>query len=218
MEKELFEKEFSESLNRNFGKYSAYFKYQIKVFFPLGTSIFQVTKCLILELHFGTITLANNILERLLKLALHYKEVGLQPIPFENWNLVHEVVADKKYGSLPLGNSIEQCRKENLITDAEKDILFKTIRDLMRNGFSHADASKFLINVPDTMPFLQTTFSNPNDSQLVDFNATKVIPSMQSVLIEDFARINAAKVWSPDYHLLLFLLLTRLPIPFAPIP
>jgi len=145
MEKIMFENNFKECLDKNYVKYSKYFDYKFIIFFELRTSIFEVTKCLILELDKATITLTNNILERLLKLALIYKEVGIKSIPIEKWNSVFEG-PNRKYSSSSLSNSIEQCKKQSLITQLEKDFLFNTIREVMRNGFSHADVYLTPIN------------------------------------------------------------------------
>jgi len=200
MQKTEFEHNFLDSLNRNFDKYANYLEFNYQVFFELRPLVFQVTKCLILELDFATITLTNNILERLLKLALISKSVGIRPIPTESWNLVFDI-ADKKYGTISLGNAIELCKKENLITDVQKDVLFDTVRELMRNGFSHADASKVLKNLPNEMSLYQFSFSNASDLKEVKLNPKTVTP-LQSIQIENFAKINGANYFDYVFKLI----------------
>ena len=201
MDKSLFERNFNELLDKNFEKFSKYFDYELKVFFELRTSIFQINKCLILELDKAAITLTNNLLEQLLKLALTNDEVGLGSIPVEEWDAVFGET-ERKYGSLPLANSIEQCKKRNIITQAEKDYLFNTVRELMRNGFSHADSSKILESVPDKLTGFMASFSGPLELKQVQFNQ-KVFPALKAFLIDDFAKKNAAKYFEFVFELIL---------------
>jgi len=188
MDKVIFERNFQECLDKNYLKYSKYLDYNFKIFFELQTSIFELTKCLILELDKATITLTNYLLERLLKLALVHKEIGIGSIPIEKWNTVFEGPS-QKYGSLSLGNSIESCLKLNLITQAEKDFLFNKVRELMRNGFSHADSEKILKDIPEITVGFYASFSNPQEIKRVDLNQ-KTISPLQAVQIDNFAKEN----------------------------
>jgi hypothetical protein len=200
MEKDIFEKSFIENLNKNFDECVKYFDFEYKHFFDFRTVIFQVTKCLILELDFATITLTNHILERLLKQALISKVVGIKPIPTELWNSIFEGPT-KLYSSISLGNSIEFCKKEGLITDLEKDTLFNVIRELMRNGFSHADSTKVLANIPDAMPMFQGNLNDPTNLQPITLNP-KIVPPLQSLHMEQFAKANAKNYFSYVFKLL----------------
>ena len=200
MEKELFEKAFIDNLNKNFQNRSKYFEFEFYVFSELGGSVFEINKCLILEFFRASITLTNNLLERLLKLALIYDEAGIGPKPIEDWNSLYEE-PNKKYSSIPLGNSIEKCRKLDLITENEKVFLFDTIRELMRNSFSHADSSKVLNGIPDETTMFQASFSNPTEIKPVTLNQ-KVIPSIQAIHIENFAKENAANYFDYVFELI----------------
>lgn len=191
MDKTIFVRNFQESLDNNFSKYEKYFDYTFKVFFELRTSIFEVTKCLILELDKATITLTNNILERLLKLALIYNEVGLKTLAIEEWNSIYDE-PNRKYGSISLGNSIELCLKNKIISQKEKDFLFDIIRELMRNGFSHADASKVLENLPNEILGYKGSLNNTTKLEEVFLNH-KIIPPLQSIEIDNFAKMYASK-------------------------
>jgi len=185
MDKELFEKSFIDSLNKNYPELSKYFDFNLKVFNELNTLIFEINKCLILEFHRAAITLTNHLLERLLKLALINYEVGIGPIPVDQWNSVFEG-PNKKYGSINLGNSIDKCKKLEIITVKEYKILFDTIRELMRNGFSHADSGKTLVGLPDELIGFQGNFNKPGDINEVGLNQ-KVIPFLQALNMETFA-------------------------------
>ena len=189
MEKQLFEKDFLLKLNNNFDKQSKYFDFEFYVFTELGTSIFEINKCLILELYGASITLTNNVLERLLKLALIYNEAGAEPKHVENWNEVF-LEPNRKYSSLHLANSIDLCKKFELITDEEKTFLFDTVRELMRNGFSHYDTNKILENISDDTTFFSGSFANPTSLTPISLNQ-KVIPLFQSLQVENFAKQNA---------------------------
>ena len=98
MKKELFEKAFIDNLNKNFQSRSKYFDFQFYVFSELGGTVFEINKCLILEFHRASITLTNNLLERLLKLSLIYNEAGIEPKPVEDWGIAFEE-PNKKYSS-----------------------------------------------------------------------------------------------------------------------
>ncbi|MDD2388076.1 MAG: hypothetical protein PHP52_14975 [Bacteroidales bacterium] len=189
MKKEIFEKAFADGLNKNFDNYSKFFDFEFYVYPELGTIIFEINKCLILEFNRAALTLTNHLLERVLKLALIKNETGIGPIPVETWESVFSK-HNKIFSSIKLGNSIEKCKNEGLITDDEKIYLFDTIRNLMRNGFSHADPSIVLDKLPDESTFFEGTFSNPTELKKVNLNQ-KIIPIFQSIQMENFANENA---------------------------
>lgn len=200
MEREFLEKAFINNLNNNFESYSKYFDFQLYVFSELGETIFEINKCLIFGFHRASITLTNNLLERLLKLSLIYCEVGIGPRPIEDWSNIFKE-PNKKYSSISLGNSIEKCRKLNLITENENVFLFDTIRELMRNGFSHADSTKILNKIPDETTMFQGTLSNSTEMNPVTVNQ-KIIPFIQAIHIENFAKKNAAYYFDYIFELI----------------
>lgn len=189
MDKQIFADSFIEKLDKNYSKYSKYFDFDLEVFCEFNTLLFEINKCLILEFERATITLTNNLLERLLKLALINNEVGIDSIPIENWNKVFAEPI-RKYSSISLGNSIELCKKHDLITQKEKDFMFDFIRELMRNGFSHADSTKILEDFPDKLKMFQGSLTNPNEIKEVMINQ-KLIPCMQALQMENFAKASA---------------------------
>lgn len=201
MNKALFEKTFNAILNKNFQNRSKYFDFDFHVFNELAGLVNEINSCLIFEFHHSAITLTNNLLERLLKLALIYNEVGIGPKPIEDWGNVFEG-PNKKYSSITLGNSIEYCKKLELITANEKTYLFETIRELFRNGFSHADPSKILNSIPDKTTMFHGSFSNHAKIKPVTVNQ-KVIPFIQAIHIECFAKENAANYFDSIFDLIL---------------
>ncbi|GAB4007106.1 hypothetical protein GCM10028808_10340 [Spirosoma migulaei] len=200
MKKEIFEKSFKESLDKNFPIQAKYFECDFFVFPELESLVFEINKCLIFEFYRASITLTNNLLERLLKIALIYNETGIGPQPIQDWNSTF-LAPNEKYTSIPLGNSIEKCKKEGIITEVEKDSLFNTIRELMRNGFSHADPSKILKDLPEEITLLQGSFSNPTDIKKIEINY-KSVPIFQSLQMDTFAKHNALEYFDFIFRLM----------------
>jgi hypothetical protein len=180
--------QLTDSLQGNFDSNTRYFEYEFKIFFELEPSIFEIGKCAIMRLNYATITLTNHLLERLLKLALIHKTVGINRKFINQWN-INFTEPMQKYGSLTLGKSIDQCKKENLIDDDEKDFLFNIARETFRNGFSHGDAAKILSEMPDEAKYYHT---EPDDTAWSEMNFNpKAIPQLQTVHMEAFANENA---------------------------
>jgi hypothetical protein len=192
MEQIVLEKNLAECLEKNFSKFSRYFEFKTKAFRfrELEPFIYQVNTCLILDLHSASITLTNHILERLLKLGLIYNEAGTGAIPVEKWNSIF-LETNRKYSDIPLANSIELCRKFELITAEEKRFLFDIIRELMRNGFSHYDPSKILAGLPDETFAIHGNFSGQGEINQIRLNQ-KVIPFLQAEHMENFAKENSS--------------------------
>jgi len=186
MDKDYLEKSFIDSLNKNFPGSTIYFDIKLKVFRELDTLIFEINKCLVLEFDRAAITLTNHLLERLLKLALIYNETGIGPIPTEQWNSVFGE-ANKKYCSITFSKSIDQCKSNGLISEKEWDYLYNTIRELMRNGFSHADSNKILVDFPEETKVFQGNFKNPSEIKEMNLNQ-KEIPFLQELNMESFAK------------------------------
>jgi hypothetical protein len=148
MMQQIFKQDFIDAVERNYLLNEKYFSYQNKVFYGFETRIREIGKCLILNLNYATITLTNHLLERLLKLALIEKAIGLQLKPIHKLTEIYSGPS-KKYGSLTMGSSIDQCKKECLINAEDREFLFVFVRETLRNGFSHADAQKVLSKMKD---------------------------------------------------------------------
>ena len=201
MEKKIFEESFSEKLNANFSRQAKYFEFDFEIFQELGSSVFEINKCLIFEFYRASITLTNHVLERLLKIALIYNEAGIGPIPTTDWTSIFEG-PNRKYSTISLANSIELCRKNDLITAEEKEYLFNTVRILMRNGFSHAYSSQILSSFPDDSSFFQGSFSNPEEIKRIVVNQ-KVVPFMQAIQMDNFAKENSSSYFDYIFELTL---------------
>lgn len=91
-------------------------------------------------------------------------------------------------------------QKEGLISENEKVFLFDTIRELMRNGFSHADSTKILNGIPDETTMFQGSLSNPTEIKPVTVNQ-KIIPFMQTIHIDRFAKENAKNYFDYVFEL-----------------
>ena len=136
-----------------------------------------------------------------MKLALINNETGIGPIELEKWNEVFQE-PNEKHGTSDLANSIEKCKKFGLISSKEKSYLFGTIRVLMRNGFSHADSSNILANLPDDSKMFQGSFSNPNATfKEINLNQ-KIIPTFQAIQMENFAKHSAKPYFDFVFHLI----------------
>ncbi len=189
MEKEIFEKAFIENLNKNYHIQAKYFDIKYKVFHELNKLVFEINKCLILEFHNASITLTNHLLERLLKLALIYYETGIGSAPVKEWNSIFNE-PNNKYSSINFGTSIELCKKHGLINSEEKAFLYDIVRDLMRNGFSHADSSIILNGFPDEVTVFEGSFKNTTELKPMKLNQNS-IPFIQAMNIETFAKDTA---------------------------
>ena len=189
MEKSLFENDFITKLGQNFEKHSQYFNFESSYFSDLKQQIFEINKCLILELYHTSITSTNNLLERLLKLSLIYKESGTEPTDPEFLGDKFSS-ANKKYSSFTFSQSLKKCLEFKLITDEEFDFLNNTVRDCIRNGFSHADTNKILKNVPEKTPMFVGNFLSPGVMKPIELN-TKDIPTFQTIIMNEFSKKNA---------------------------
>ncbi|MDV3837659.1 hypothetical protein CMU32_12335 [Elizabethkingia anophelis] len=190
MDNEMFKKAFLESFERKIQKrYHVFSNANYNSLTDLTSIVFEINKCIVLELYMATITLTNHFLERLLKLALIYNDVGRGTITLEKLNEVYSE-PHKKYSKISLNDAINFCREFSIITTGESDFLHETIRKQVRNGFSHADPGMILKNVSKQDIFIQGSFSDPKKNRPFKLNQTE-IPFIQSILIADFAKENA---------------------------
>ena len=196
------ERNISTNIGKNYDKISKYLEPNFEVFCDLDGIIYEVNQCLLLGLHKASITLTNYLLERLLKLALIYNAAGLDPVQDLNELDAKFEGPNKEFGSIVMNESIQRCKKFKLITDSESDVLHKTIRALLRNGFAHADSSEILKDVPDESKMYQGSFSNPNaELKEVTIN-TKINPTFQALHMSDYAMHQALPYYDFVYNLI----------------
>ena len=88
-----------------------------------------------------------------------------------------------------MGNSIELCKKESLISIEERNFLFDFIRETLRNGFSHADPHKVLSEMADETQYY---IANEKDKKWETIiHDPKIIPELQASHMESFANEHA---------------------------
>jgi hypothetical protein len=202
MNKASIERNFTTNLNNNYSKVFKYLEPRFEVFCEFDHVIYEINNCLIMQLNKASITLTNYLLERLLKLALIYNEAGIGPVQDLNDLDAKFKEPNRKYGSILLNESIKRCKESDLITDGEEIILDKKIRDLLRNGFAHADSKKILKDLPDESKMYQGSFSNPN-SELKEITLnTKINPTFQAIHMDDYATANALPYYDFVFNLI----------------
>src|ERR1035437_728855 len=184
MEKIILEKTIKSHIENNFNQYSKYLNTDIQVFIELRYSVEEVANCLMFGLDKAAITLTNNILARLLKLSLIYNLVGIKPVPIEKWNSAFDE-ANRKYGLLPLGKTIELCKKLNLILESEKVYLVDAVKKPIINGYLNADFGKMTDILTEEAEVKQ-----------------KIIPPLQSIQVENFTKANASRYFEFVFELI----------------
>jgi hypothetical protein len=195
MEKITLEKSVKDLLINNYDKYSKYLDIDFQVFKEIKRPVEEAAKCLLFEFHKASICLTSNIVERLMKLSLIYNEAGIKQVSIEKWN---EVFSEphNKYGSLPLGKAIELCKEQELITQTEQDYLIDALKKIIINGYSDADPGKLKNNIIDEMN------GDGLNGLKKDELKQKMIPPLQSIQIENFAKTNALRYFEFAFELI----------------
>ena len=185
--KNLLQKQLEKGINEKFENLILYLRDpRFYYFVELESNIWQVIKCLLCESYSASITLTNHILERTLKLALIQNEAGLQPKSIENWNETYK--NSHKYSSWVMHDTITECKNQKLITSKQVEDL-KNYKNSIRNGFSHFDAEKILVDENNIINGKQIKSEN-SKSEIIPLNL-KQIPILQNNYITKFAEENA---------------------------
>jgi len=58
----LFHDDFKVFMDHSISEYNRYFDYQYKVFHELSTTVFEISKCLMLDINKAAVTLTNFVL------------------------------------------------------------------------------------------------------------------------------------------------------------
>ena len=136
-------------VEKNYEKFKSYFLHQPRYFLPLTSLRNEILQNLQLELFQTAILGTNHFLERMIKFALIEKyTLGLDYSNHEIYNQ-KTLEAINLYDSLVLSKSLDAAEEQNLISGSEKDTL-TTLRQKIRNPFSHAEIKKILIDAPET--------------------------------------------------------------------
>lgn len=201
MSKSDIEKAMLKKINLNYNSISSFLDPKPEIFAELITVIYEINTCTILELHKASITLTNYLLERLLKIALIYNEAGISPV--KDINDLDGIFREpnNKYGTIMLEASIKRCKEFDLITVEEQEVLNETIRKLLRNGFSHADSSKILKDLPNEYQMYHTSLSSPSEITEI-FLDTKINPTFQALHMSDYAAHQAFPYYKFVYDLI----------------
>lgn len=197
MKIDTLEKAFIDSLHKNYEKYNLYYDYEYKIFHSFKPLVSEIVKCLILELYEAAITLTNHFLESLLKTALINNDLGINPIPTEEWDEKFSA-SSKMYNNNILAKNIDLCLSAKLLTEDEANS-HRKIKNLMRNGFSHADPSQILKGSSFRGVFGK--FSEPTKLTHVEFDLRHCLP-LQRLAISGFARENAELYFQLIFDLL----------------
>lgn len=198
LNRELLVKEFNDGLDKNFDSLKEYLSfYTVTIFIELKSNIFQNIQCLIVNAYSASITLTNHMLERLLKLALIQNDIGLNPLQIKNWNRTYK--EPHQYSKMVLHKTIKLCHECNLINDLQEKYL-TDMREQFRNGFSHFDPTKILIDHKETSE-IHFPNENPGDSYDIEVNM-KQIPVLQDYYVRKFARENALPYFDYVFHLI----------------
>jgi len=200
MKKEQFQEKYSKAIDANYDALNPYIERGLTIF-EIESVKQEILNCLMVNLYQASIALTNHLLERGLKLALIHNEVGIVPLPIEEWSTKFPE-PNKRYGSLNLNKAIELCIKESLLLEDERKLLMDTIREQFRNGFSHADMTQILKDFPSTGTFHFGNFTNPGVITQIELPQT-AIHVLQPLLQEGFAKQNALLYFKYVYKLLI---------------
>lgn len=158
----------------------------------------EVVNCLMLGLGMSSITLTNHLLERSLKLALIYNDVGLVPL-----SKIEDIEAysasNEKYDSLNLNDTIDKCFENGLISDKTKEQLHE-YRKKIRNGFSHASQKKIFGD--STAKFVMGNFLTGTTSEVKNVKIAELPPFIQAHAITDFVEKHALAYFELVYDVI----------------
>lgn len=170
---------FQTKIEKNFEQLHKYGSVEPVNLFELGFLMRQNYFCLLLELYTPSITMTNHILERLLKLSI------ITNLSKEKSDEESEKIHDL-YDSMVLAKVIIAAEGIGIIVPDEREFLMQTVRDVLRNGFSHAETGKILKDVPDKMQMFKFSFSDPTQMEPVIISR-KVITAIGQEQMNNFA-------------------------------
>jgi hypothetical protein len=198
LNREHLVKEFNDGLDKNFEDLKVYLSFfTVTIFKELESNIFQNIQCLIVNAYSASITLTNHMLERLLKLALIKNEIGLNPVKISDWNETYKKT--HQYSKMVLEQTIKLCHDNSLINDKQEEYL-TDMRRQFRNGFSHYDPTKILIDHKETA---EIHFPNQDPEKTYDIEVNmKQIPVLQDYYVKKFAKENALTYFDYVFHLI----------------
>lgn len=174
---------FSNLIDKNFNKVEPYYPISSSFMHEFAHLFIEINTCLILECHFASITLTNHTLEKLLKHALVYNEVGIKNKGRFRDSEEKYKIAHNKYQQKELNYTINVCCSKGLISKEHKKYLQNEVRVQIRNGFSHSDPNKIIDPKNEKKTYMAKDMTNP-DLPLSDI---KLHPFLQSQIIAQLA-------------------------------
>lgn len=187
LDKDIVKELANQYIEKNFDELYDFFPQKVEFMHELTPLYFQINYCLMFELHIASITLTNHFLERLLKIALVYNEVGTRK-GFTNVSY-HFKDAHTKYQDKKLFDSINSCFDKGLISEEQKDYLHKEVREQIRNGFSHSDPDTIID--PKKGKKLFTRIEPVDENHIL--HGFNLDPFIQSQFMYNFAKNEALR-------------------------
>jgi hypothetical protein len=152
---------------------------------------YEISICIIFGLYQAAITLTNHMIEKYLKIALIYKNADFNA---EGINIVEKIAnatakSTATYNANNMDKNINAACTQGIITKKDKTEL-NSIRECLRNSYSHADASK--IHGNKSIPLTGARLTEQG-LQLEDTNVAKIalLPMLQGIAQVKHAEANA---------------------------
>jgi hypothetical protein len=194
--------ELRKSFEINYGLIEPYLEFKSVIFHGLKDYLNEANACILMSAPVALITLTNFILERILKTALIYNEVGFIPSSKDDYSTGDSFrEADKTYSNKTLEKTVELCVDAELITEPHCKYIEERIRKQLRNGFSHASTGWILKDIPDSVPAVSGSFSCKFPVQQFDLDV-KINPAMQYHITYSFAQNVALKYYDFVFKLI----------------
>ncbi len=192
---EEFKKYCIRQVDKNYSSFEGYRELNPEIFFELEVLMNENMRCLMFNAHTASITMSNHILERLLKLALIYHDS-------EGKDDEVALKAHSDYDSQPLAKNIISCFEKGLISERGKQFLMQNVKNIMRNGFSHAETDKILDGFPEDVPLLEGDFSKPGELKSITKNR-KILTTLSHIQMQSFAEQIAIQYYKYVFKLIL---------------
>lgn len=144
---QMFKVRFNNSVDKNFEMLKEFYEHNLMQMCEMTSLKNEILNCLLLELYQASIFSTNHFLERIIKVSLikyHTREYNYSQI--EEYTIKSNE-AQKKFDSLKLFESLKLAFEYQLISPEEHTYL-STIKNSLRNPYSHAEISKINVNSP----------------------------------------------------------------------
>lgn len=147
----------------------------------------EIAACANISAYHACITITNLLLERYCKLVLIYKSTGFKTI--QNLKDIEQEFRPgmKKYNSMSLGETLTECKNENVINE-KTYLILNEFKLRCRDGFSHADTANILRGQKGHFALGKFDGNEPLETkQLVIQN----VPPLHGIAVLEFAKLNA---------------------------